>query len=92
MSADVTKDIDQIRKDLSKLGGDVSSLTETLKTLIGEEGRRAKAKASAATDEALAGAGRLAAEAEDAVRERPLAYAAIVFGAGYLIGRLLARR
>ncbi len=91
-TADVGKELDQIRADMAQLKGDVSSLLSSLRDLAGEQkddayqrledvGEKARARASGACD-----------TLEKEIGERPLASVVTSLVIGFVLGMLLDRR
>ena len=92
ITADVSKEFDELKADLAELREDVASLVEAIRDMAGERarvahsrvnevGRRARARASLARD-----------KLEHEIEERPLTSVITTFGIGFVLGMLLDRK
>jgi ElaB/YqjD/DUF883 family membrane-anchored ribosome-binding protein len=91
-TADVSKELDELRADIAGIREDISSLIGSIRDLaaervrmagarINEVGRRARVRANLARD-----------NIEHQIEERPIASVVTCFGLGFVLGRLLDRR
>jgi ElaB/YqjD/DUF883 family membrane-anchored ribosome-binding protein len=95
-SATVSDNVTALKDDLQRLRGDVGTLTSSLKEMGKETATAAGRSLQSTATELQEGVQQRLdsglAFARKSARERPLTTAAVVFGAGFLLGKLLQKR
>lgn len=89
---DITKELDALKKDLASLRGDISGLSQAVKSAGEQKGEAAYRRVREKGDE-------LRKQGEDAVEkvghkidEKPMTSVLTAFGTGLLVGMLLNQR
>ena len=81
-----------LRADMERIRKDVEALTETLKTVAGNEGAALLKQAREAADAVRDKGETLSTSVADQVREKPLIAVLSVFVVGLILGLLFSRR
>jgi len=90
--ASTEHEMDQLRKEIEQLRGDVLKVVDALKDLGTAQGRVAVERARATGRSIKEEAEQLRSEADRHIEERPLTSVLMSFGIGCVIGMLLDRR
>ncbi|WP_394809383.1 YqjD family protein [Nitrosomonas sp.] len=87
-----SKEIEQLKKDLTSLRTDIGLLVTSVKDLAGKQGDKAVDLAHDA-EKRVRDQTKLAGESvEKYIEERPLTSALVAFGSGFVIGMLLSNK
>lgn len=89
---DDSKEIDQLKKELSTLRSDLGSLGATLKNLVDKQSEKVVDFASDAKEIVRSQAKATEESAEKYIRERPLTSTLVAFGSGFVVGLLLSNK
>jgi len=87
-----SKEMDQLKKDLAALRGDIGSLVTSVKVLAEKQGQSVVDLAHDA-EKHVRDQTKIAGESvEKYIEERPLTSALVAFGSGFVIGMLLSNK
>ena len=87
-----SKEMEQLKKDLTGLRADIVSLVTSVKDLAGKQGGKVVGLAQDTEKRVLDQTKAAGESVEKYIEERPLTSALVAFGSGFVIGMLLSNK